>query len=52
MMKYRIRVGLSIDKALVEKLKLLAAETRINQSKLVDEALILLFEKHHKAETN
>lgn len=48
MMKNRVRVGLSIDKTLVEKLKLLSEQTRINQSKLVDEALSLLFDKHYR----
>lgn len=50
MLKKRIRVGLSIDAVLVERLKKLSEETRINQSRLVDEALELLLEKHHKEE--
>lgn len=38
----------SIDISLINTLEELSQETRINKSKLVDEALELLFEKHGK----
>ena len=39
----------SIDINLINTLEELSQETRINKSKLVDEALELLFEKHNKS---
>ena len=39
----------SIDINLINTLEELSQETRINKSKLVDEALELLFQKHNKA---
>ncbi len=38
----------SIDINLINTLEELSQETRINKSKLVDEALELLFQKHNK----
>ena len=38
----------SIDISLINTLEELSQETRINKSKLVDEALELLFQKHNK----
>ena len=38
----------SVDISLLDTLEELSQETRINKSKLVDEALELLFEKHDK----
>lgn len=48
--KDRMQVGTSLDKKLYAKLRQLSKDTRIPQSKLFDEALELLFEKHNKEE--
>lgn len=45
MLKYRIRVGFSLDKVLVDKLKELSDSTRIPASKLLDEAIADLLKK-------
>lgn len=42
----RVRFGTSIDKNLHEKLSQLTKDTRIPVSKLIDEALTDLLEKH------
>ena len=44
----RFKVTLSIDKVLADKLKQLSKDTRIPQSRLVDEALEDLLRKHGK----
>lgn len=46
MLKYRSKIGSAINTSLFEKLKALSTKTRIPISKLLDEALILLFQKH------
>lgn len=45
MLKNRIRVGFSLDKVLVEKIKALSESTRIPASKLLDEAIADLIKK-------
>jgi len=45
-LKNRERITFSIRKELVDKIKQLSAETRIPQSRLVDEAIELLLRKH------
>ncbi len=45
-LKTRIRFSTSLDKDLASKLETLSEETRIPKSKLVDEAISLLLEKH------
>lgn len=47
----RTRIGSAIDKGLAESLKKLSEETRIPQSRLLDEAIELLLEKHGKSIT-
>lgn len=47
-LKTRIRFSTSLDKNLAQKLEDLSEDTRISKSKLLDEALELLFEKHGK----
>lgn len=46
MLKNRTRIGSAIDTELYNKLKKLSEETRIPISKLLDEALSDLLEKH------
>ena len=46
MLKNRSRIGSAIDTKLYNKLKDLSKKTRIPISKLLDEALELLLEKH------
>ena len=46
MLKNRIRIGSAIDKKLYEQLKKLSEDTRIPISKLLDEAIEDLIEKH------
>ena len=46
--KYRTQTSTSIDKLLLATLDELSAETRINKSRLNDEALELLFQKYGK----
>lgn len=46
--KYRTQTSTSIDKLLLATLDELSAETRINKSRLYDEALELLFQKYGK----
>ncbi|EOU1701281.1 ribbon-helix-helix domain-containing protein [Clostridium perfringens] len=43
----RGRLATSIDKDLLRKLNLLKEQTRIDRSKLLDEAIELLLEKHN-----
>ncbi|WP_335339497.1 ribbon-helix-helix domain-containing protein [Sporosarcina psychrophila] len=47
-MTTRTKTGAAIDNKLLESLKELSKETRIPQSKLLDEAIELLLEKHGK----
>lgn len=47
-LKNRIPFSNAIDKTLYEKFDLLAQETRIPKSKLLDEAIELLLKKHNK----
>lgn len=49
MLKNRTRIGSAIDKKLYEQLKKLAEDTRIPISKLLDEAIADLIEKHMKS---
>lgn len=51
-LKTRIRFSTSLDKNLAQKLEELSEDTRISKSKLLDEALELLFEKHKKDYTD
>ena len=46
MLKNRTRIGSAIDKKLYEQLKKLSEDTRIPISKLLDEAIKDLIEKH------
>lgn len=46
-LKSRIRFSTSLDKDLASKLETLSANTRIPKSKLIDEAVELLLEKHN-----
>lgn len=46
-LKNRIRISSSIDINLNDKLKALSEETKIPISKLLDEAIELLLEKHN-----
>ncbi len=46
MLKNRTRIGSAIDKELYEGLKKLSEETRITISKLLDEAIEDLINKH------
>lgn len=46
-LKNRIRISSSIDINLNDKLKSLSEDTRIPVSKLLDEAITLLLEKHN-----
>jgi hypothetical protein len=48
----RIRLGNAVDKQLAEQLRELSKETRIPQSKLLDEALELLFFKYSQGTKN
>ena len=48
MLKNRTRIGSAIDKNLYEQLKKLSEDTRIPISKLLDEAIADLIEKHMK----
>ena len=48
MLKNRTRIGSAIDKKLYEQLKKLTEDTRIPISKLLDEAIADLIEKHMK----
>jgi metal-responsive CopG/Arc/MetJ family transcriptional regulator len=41
----RVRFSSTIDKELAEKLKALSEKTMINQSKLIDKAVILLLKE-------
>lgn len=50
--KSRAQYTMTVDKQLFATLNDLSAETRIPKSKLVDEALELLFEKHGKELVN
>lgn len=43
----RARLATSIDKELLNKLNMLKQKTRIDRSKLLDEAIELLLEKHN-----
>ena len=43
----RSRLATSIDKDLLRKLNLLKEQTRIDRSKLLDEAIELLLERHN-----
>lgn len=45
--KSRVKQGLTIDKDLFNTLNKLSEESRIPKSKLVDEALELLFKQHN-----
>jgi len=47
-LKNRVRIGNSVDSKLWEQMKTLSEETRIPISKLLDEAIVLLLEKHGK----
>ena len=47
-LKTRIRFSTSLDKNLAQKLEALSADTRIAKSKLLDEAIELLLNKHGK----
>lgn len=47
-LKTRIRFSTSLNKDLAKKLEDLSTNTRIPKSKLVDEALELLFDKYNK----
>ena len=49
MLKNRTRIGSAIDKNLYEQLKKLSEDTRIPISKLLDEAIADLIEKHMKS---
>lgn len=44
----RIRIGTTLDKKLFENFKLLSNDTRITQSKLMDEAIEDLLKKYGK----
>lgn len=46
MLVHRVRISNSIDKELYNKLKQLSEETRIPMSKLLDEAIEDLLNKH------
>ena len=46
-LKTRIRFSTSLDKTLAQDLEKLSLDTRIPKSKLVDEAITLLLEKHN-----
>lgn len=45
-LKNRTRIGSAIDNELLEKLKGLSKETRVPQSKLLDEAIELLLREY------
>lgn len=45
-LKNRQRYTASLDNGLIEKLKELSTKTKIPQSKLLDEAIELLLQKH------
>lgn len=45
-LKNRTRIGLAVDTNILQQLKDLSKETRIPQSKLLDEAIELLLAKH------
>jgi hypothetical protein len=47
-LKNRVAFSNAIDKALYEKFELLAQETRIPKSRLLDEAIQLLLKKYNK----
>lgn len=49
MLKKRIRLGVSVDQELAEKIKKLSEQTRIPASRLFDEAIKDLLEKHQRA---
>lgn len=46
-LKNRTRIGVSIDNNLLKQLDELRFKTRIDRSKLIDEAIELLLEKHN-----
>lgn len=48
MLKNRVRIGSSLDKELAEKFEILAQKTRINKSRLLDEAIEDLLKKWSK----
>lgn len=50
MLKNRIRIGVSVDPDLAEKLRKLSEATRIPASRLLDEAIELLLKKHQPPE--
>ena len=45
MLKNRVRIGVSVDPVLADKLKKLSEETRIPASRLLDEAITDLIKK-------
>lgn len=47
-LKNRVRIGSAIDKELYKKLKQLSESTRINMSRLLDEALDDLLKKYEQ----
>lgn len=47
-LKNRKRIGSAIDKDLLERLQVLAKETRIPMSKLLDESIADLLKKYEK----
>lgn len=48
MLKNRTKIGSAVDKNLYTKLQELAKTTRIPISKLLDEAIVCLLEKHNQ----
>lgn len=48
MLKHRKKIGNAVDTKLYERLKELSIKTKINQSKLLDEAIENLLEKYNK----
>lgn len=51
-LKTRTRLTTSIDNALMASLNELSTQTRINRSKLLDEAIELLLERHNFKSAN
>jgi len=47
-LKNRVHYGVTLDKKLVIRLRELSESTKIPQSKLMDEALEILFRKYEK----
>jgi len=45
-LKYRVRFGTSIEKDLMDKFNRLAIKTRINKSRLIDEAIFDILVKY------